>query len=79
MVCIGKEGNRLKAREYIRQNMNVPNVLTLIRLLLVPVYIALFAMGDRYAALTVFLLASLRICWMDKSPASTVWSPISAS
>ena len=49
----------MKAREYIRQNMNVPNVLTLIRLLLVPVYIALFAMGDRYAALTVFLLASL--------------------
>lgn len=46
-------------REYIRKNWNVPNVLTLIRLLLVPVYIFLFALGDKYSALTVFLLASL--------------------
>ena len=45
-------------REYIRKNWNVPNVLTLIRLLLVPVYILLFALGDKYSALTVFLLAS---------------------
>lgn len=45
-------------REYIRQNWNVPNVLTLIRLLLVPVYVALFALGEKYLALTVFLLAS---------------------
>ena len=45
-------------REYIRKNWNVPNVLTLIRLLLVPVYVLLFAMGDKYSALTVFLLAS---------------------
>ena len=45
-------------REYIRQNWNVPNVLTMIRLLLVPVYVALFAMGEKYSALTVFLLAS---------------------
>ena len=46
-------------REYIRQNWNVPNVLTLIRLLLVPVYVLLFALGEKYSALTVFLLASL--------------------
>lgn len=45
-------------REYVKQNLNIPNVLTIIRLLLVPVYIALFAMGEKYSALTVFLLAS---------------------
>lgn len=45
-------------REYIRRNLNVPNVLTLIRLFLVPVYIALFSVGEKYSALTVFLLAS---------------------
>ena len=45
-------------REYMRQNWNVPNVLTLIRLFLVPVYIMLFAIGEKYSALTVFLLAS---------------------
>ena len=45
-------------REYIRQNWNVPNVLTLIRLLLVPVYIVLFSIGEKYSALTVFMLAS---------------------
>ncbi len=45
-------------REYIRHNWNVPNVLTLIRLFLVPVYIVLFVIGEKYSALTVFLLAS---------------------
>ena len=44
--------------EYIRKNFNVPNVLTIIRLFLVPVYIAVFALGWRYVALGVFLLAS---------------------
>lgn len=42
----------------MRQNWNVPNVLTLIRLVLVPVYVVLFAIGEKYSALTVFLLAS---------------------
>ena len=46
-------------REYMRQNWNVPNVLTIIRLLLVPVYVLLFALGEKYSALSVFLLASL--------------------
>ena len=45
-------------REYIRRNWNVPNVLTMIRLFMVPVYIVLFAIGEKYSALTVFLLAS---------------------
>ena len=45
-------------REYMRQNWNVPNVLTLIRLFLVPVYIVLFSIGEKYSALTIFLLAS---------------------
>ena len=48
----------MTVREYIRQNWNVPNVLTLIRLMLVPVYVVLFAVGEKYSALTVFMLAS---------------------
>jgi len=48
----------LTIREYMRQNWNVPNVLTLIRLFLVPVYIVLFSIGEKYSALTIFLLAS---------------------
>lgn len=53
-----KEETILTVREYIRSNFNVPNVLTLIRLFLVPVYIVLFALGEKYTALMVFLLAS---------------------
>ena len=56
--CSLKEETVLTAREYIRHNFNVPNALTVIRLLLVPVYIAMFSAGEKYAALTVFLLAS---------------------
>lgn len=48
----------LTTREYIKRNLNVPNVLTLIRLFLVPVYIVLFSLGHKYAALAAFLLAS---------------------
>jgi len=48
----------LTVREYIRENMNVPNLLTVLRLLLVPVYVAVFAWGKKYWALFVFLLAS---------------------
>ena len=48
----------MTAREYIRNNMNLPNLLTLIRLFLVPVYIVVFAQGEKYAALAVFLVAS---------------------
>ncbi len=56
-----KEGQRLKAREYIKKNLNVPNVLTLIRLLLVPVYVILFVRGQKNAALITFLAA----CFTD--------------
>lgn len=45
-------------KSYIRSNLNVPNVLTLIRLFLVPVYLILFSNGLKYPALTVFLAAS---------------------
>lgn len=48
----------MTAREYIKQNLNVPNVLTMIRLFLVPVYIVFFSLGYKYAALASFLLAS---------------------
>ena len=48
----------MTAREYIRNNWNVPNALTLLRLLLVPVYVVLFATGRKYAALITFLVAS---------------------
>ena len=48
----------MTVREYIKENMNVPNLLTLLRLLLVPVYVAVFAWGRKYWALFIFLLAS---------------------
>lgn len=46
-------------KEYVRKNLNVPNVLSLIRLLMVPVYIVLFVRGMRYPALIVFCAACL--------------------
>lgn len=46
-------------KEYVRKNLNVPNVLSLIRLLMVPVYILLFIRGERYPALIVFCAACL--------------------
>ena len=49
----------MTAKELIRKNLNVPNVLTMIRLLLVPVYVVLFVSGQKYAALVTFLAASL--------------------
>ncbi len=44
--------------EYIKKNWNVPNALTLLRLLLVPVYVVLFARGRKYWALITFMVAS---------------------
>ena len=49
----------MTAKELIRKNLNVPNVLTMIRFLLVPVYVVLFVSGQKYAALVTFLAASL--------------------
>lgn len=54
-----KEETVLTVRDFIKSNLNAPNVLTIIRLFLVPVYIVLFAMGQKYAALACFLAASL--------------------
>ena len=49
----------MSVKEYVKRNWNIPNALTLLRVLLVPVYIALFAMGRKYAALITFLFACL--------------------
>ncbi len=40
-----------------KKNLNVPNALTMLRMLMIPIYIALFANGLKYWALGVFLLA----------------------
>ncbi|MCM3338709.1 CDP-alcohol phosphatidyltransferase family protein [Paenibacillus sp. MER TA 81-3] len=39
--------------------MNLPNMLTMVRFLLIPVYVALFFFGERYAAFGIWLLAGL--------------------
>lgn len=44
--------------DFLKKNLNVPNVLSLIRLLLVPVYIIVFANGHKYVSLVIFLVAS---------------------
>ena len=49
----------MTVKEYLRRNLNLPNVLSLIRLLLVPVYVALFVRGLKYPALAVFVAACL--------------------
>jgi cardiolipin synthase (CMP-forming) len=46
-------------RENFQKNLNVPNALTAVRMLLIPLYIVLFIKGNKYTALFVFLLASL--------------------
>ena len=48
-------------KETLKKNLNVPNVLSLIRLLLVPVYLILFVRGQKTAALIVFVAA----CFTD--------------
>ena len=45
-------------KETLKKNFNVPNTLTAIRMLLIPVYIVLFVRGLKYTALIVFLAAS---------------------
>lgn len=50
---------RISLKAFIKQNCNVPNTLTAIRMLLIPVYVAFFSNGLKYQALGVFLAASL--------------------
>ena len=49
---------KVALRDFCKRNMNVPNALTALRILLIPVYIVLFAKGLKYPALAVFLGAS---------------------
>ncbi len=51
----------MRLGEYVKKNANIPNLLTLLRLALVPVYVVLFAQGRKYPALVVFLAA----CFTD--------------
>ena len=46
-------------KETLRKNCNVPNLLTLLRLLMIPLYLVLFLHGLKYPALFIFLAASL--------------------
>ena len=48
-----------KIRRLFTNVWNVPNVLTMIRLILIPVFVVLFFGGHRIAALAVFIAASL--------------------
>ena len=50
---------KIALKDYLRQNLNVPNILSSIRMLMIPLYIVLFASGAKYPALIVFLAASL--------------------
>ena len=50
---------KIALKDYLRQNLNVPNVLTSIRMLMIPLYIILFVDGAKFPALIVFLAASL--------------------
>ena len=49
---------RVTLKEYFKQNFNVPNTLTLIRMLMIPLYLILFENGMKYPALVIFLAAS---------------------
>lgn len=49
---------KVALRDFLKRNVNVPNALTALRILLIPLYLALFARGLKYQALVVFLAAS---------------------
>ena len=50
---------KIALKKYLRQNLNVPNILSSIRMLMIPLYLVLFVRGAKYPALIVFLAASL--------------------
>ena len=49
---------KVALKEYLKQNFNAPNVLTGVRMLMIPLYLILFARGEKYPAMAVFLAAS---------------------
>ena len=49
----------MTVKNYVKQNLNLPNALTLLRLCLIPVYVVFFVHGQKYPALAVFLIACL--------------------
>lgn len=55
---------KLLCTDFFRDVWNVPNVLTMLRLALIPVYLAVYHQGRRTAALIIFLAASLTD-WLD--------------
>ena len=61
MSCFLKEGSFLKEkiRKLFSNVWTIPNVLTIIRMLLIPVFVVLFFRGEKIAALCVFCAASL--------------------
>ena len=50
---------KVTLKEYLKKNWNVPNSLTLVRLIMIPFYLAYFARGQKYLALLMFLIAAL--------------------
>ena len=49
---------KVALRDYLKRNANVPNALTAIRMLLIPLYLILFSRGLKYPAMWVFLAAA---------------------
>ena len=50
---------KVTPKEFLKRNLNVPNTLTAIRMLMIPLYLILFGNGMKYPALFIFLAASL--------------------
>lgn len=50
---------KVALRDFWRRNLNVPNTLTALRMLMIPLYLALFTRGIKYWALAAFLAAAL--------------------
>ena len=56
--------------------MNLPNKLTLLRIILIPVFMVVLYWGfpgATWVALAIFIIASSRTCWTARSPGSTTW------
>ena len=58
-------------RNLFKDAWNVPNALTVLRLILVPVFIYLYMNDQRWPAVAVFAVASLPTCWTARSHADT--------